>query len=102
LGLFESVGRDAYMDSLRTLWELSADATGEPFRVLAWNGRGQVAAVRVVGTMRDGGAFESLLIRVFVTDGGRIRHFEGFPIDDAERAIARFEELCTELPSAAA
>jgi hypothetical protein len=36
------------------------------------------------------------LIRVIMTDGDRIRRNEVFAIDDVDRALARFEELCAE------
>jgi ketosteroid isomerase-like protein len=102
LGFFENVDSDRWVDSVRILPELAPDMSVESFRMLAWNAHGHVAATRVVGTMRDGGPFEYPFVRVIVTDGDRIRHFEIFPVDDADRAVAHFEELCTELPSAAA
>jgi hypothetical protein len=41
-----------------------------------------------------GGPFESVMLSVLVTAGDRIRHLEVFDVADAERAVARFEELC--------
>jgi hypothetical protein len=35
------------------------------------------------------------MISLLVTDGDRIRHAEVFDVADLERALARFEELCT-------
>ena len=102
LGFFEGVDRDRYLDSLRILADLAPDVRSEAFRILVWTDHGHVSAVRVLGTMRDGGPFEDLLLRVGVTDGDRIRHHDMFAIDDADRAVARFEGLGTELPSAAA
>jgi hypothetical protein len=44
--------------------------------------------------MRDGGPFENIVARVFVTDGAQIRRYEIFDVGDTDRALARFAELC--------
>jgi hypothetical protein len=49
---------------------------------------------RVFGTIQHAGPFENVLLRVIVTDGDRIQHFEFFGVGDADQAMARFEELC--------
>ena len=43
-----------------------------------------------------GGRFGNILVHVGMTTGDRIQHTEAFGADDAERALARFEELCAE------
>ena len=91
LGLGE-LGAGAWIDSLRALAELAGDVRMEPFRILAWNGRGRVSVTRMHGT-RDGGAFENLLVTLALTRGDRIERFELFDPADAERALARFAEL---------
>ena len=42
-----------------------------------------------------GGPFENVFV-VVLTDGDRIHNLEVFDIEDAERAVARFDELCGE------
>ncbi|HUI27315.1 MAG TPA: hypothetical protein VL403_14635, partial [Candidatus Kryptonia bacterium] len=55
---------------------------------------GRVDAQRVFGTMPDGGgAFENVFIRVIVTAGDRISHYEIFDVGDVDQALARFAEL---------
>ena len=72
----------------------------EEFRILAWNHHGRVGLARLAGTMPyGGGPFENVLVRLIVTDGDRIQHLELFDICDPDRALARFEELCADLPS---
>ena len=96
VGVLGENNRDQWLDSLRTLMDLAPDSRSEQFRVLAWNGHGRVAATRRFGTMRNGGAFETVFVGVWLTAGDRIRHYEIFDIDDANRALARFDELCAE------
>jgi hypothetical protein len=61
------------------------------------NRHGRVAVTGGFGTVPGGGGpFESVLVSVLVTDGDRIRHVELFDAADADRALARFEELCAE------
>jgi hypothetical protein len=66
----------------------------EPFRTLAWNRHGCVATCRQIGTIAAGGPFENVFVVVWLTDGDRIHRLEVFDIEDADRAVARFEELC--------
>jgi hypothetical protein len=54
--------------------------------------------VRVFGTVREGGPFENVLVRVIVTAGDHIQRIEFFDIGDADQALARFDELCASLP----
>jgi hypothetical protein len=91
-----TLGRDEWVESLRVMDELAPGWRWETFRIFAWNRHGSVDACRQFGTIRDGGPFENVLIRVIMTDGDRIRRNEVFAIDDVDRALARFEELCAE------
>jgi hypothetical protein len=86
---------DEFGDSLRALTNLAPDVHSESIRILAWNRHGRVDLGRIAGTMpHGGGPFENVLLRVIVTDGDRIQHVEFFDVGDADRALARFEELC--------
>jgi SnoaL-like domain len=97
LGLLGVLGRDEWIESMRVQADLAPDSDVETIRIIAWNRYGRVEVSRVFGTLRDGGPFENVLLRVMVTDGDRIQHFEVFDIGDADKALARFDELCSEL-----
>ena len=79
--------------SLRAAVELAPDVRPEPIRVLAWRDGGRVSVLRVHGH-REGGPFENVFIGVAFARGGRVESYEFFDVDDAERALARHEELC--------
>jgi ketosteroid isomerase-like protein len=87
--------REQWIASMQALAELSPDMAGEASQTLAWNRHGLVVANRIVGTVPNGGGpFENVFVTVVLTAGNHIAHFEVFPITDAERALARFAELC--------
>jgi hypothetical protein len=80
---------------MRTLVDLAPDVDLESFQILAWNCHGRVDVNRVTGTWpHGGGPFENAILRVIVTDGARVQHFEFFDVGDADQALARFAELC--------
>jgi ketosteroid isomerase-like protein len=89
-----TIDRDQWVASLRALAELAPDVAGERIRIVTWNHRGCVDVFRQLGTMRDGGPFETVVARVFVTDGEHIQRYEMFDGGDTEAALARFAELC--------
>jgi ketosteroid isomerase-like protein len=89
-----TLDRDQWVASLRALAELAPDVAGECIRIVTWNHRGRVDVFRQFGTTRDGGPFETVIARVFVTDGAHIQRYELFDVADIDRALARFAELC--------
>ena len=89
-----TLGRDAWVESLRALSDLADEMHVEAFCTLAWNRHGHVARTRQFGTVAGGGPFENVFIVVWLTDGDRISIVEVFDVDDAEGAVARFDELC--------
>ena len=91
---FGALGRDEWIESLRVLTDLAPGWGGETFRILAWDRHGRVDVNRRFGTLRDGGPFETVFVRVIVTDGNRIQGYEIFDVGDADQALARFAELC--------
>jgi hypothetical protein len=99
LGLGKTLlSRHEWIESLRAQRALAPDMRGEPLRILAWNRHGCVDVQRIAGTMPDGGGpFENVFVRAIVTGGDRIRRFEVFDVADADRALARFDELCSRL-----
>ena len=90
------VDRDQWVESLRTLAELAPDMDWEQFRILAWNRHGRVGMGRLFGTTtRDGGPFETAFVAVLLTRGDRVERYEFFDLVDTDRALARFDELCS-------
>ncbi len=47
-----------------------------------------------MGTITEGGPFENVFVVVRLTEGDRIRGLEVFDVQDSDRAVARFAELC--------
>jgi ketosteroid isomerase-like protein len=89
------VSGEQFIDALRAQADLAPDVGGEVARILAWNDHGRVDVVRVFGTIpTSGGPFEKIYVRVLLTDGGRIRQFECYDVAQADRAVARFDNLC--------
>jgi hypothetical protein len=86
--------RDGLIELVRVIADLAPDRWLEWRRILTWNDRGIVALIREGGTVPGGGPFENVFVGLAVTDGDRIRHFELFDVDDADSAVAHFEELC--------
>ena len=97
LGILGTLDRDQWVESLRVLADLAPDLAAEVVRILTWNGLGRVQLARQFGT-RDGGPFENVFVTVILTDGDRIQRYEIFDVADADRALARFEELCADRP----
>jgi hypothetical protein len=93
-GLGRIEGADAYVDSNVVLWELAPDQRLE----IGWSWpavdrHGLVATQRRVGTLADGGAFESEYVWLGLARGGRFTRLELFEMDALDTALARFEEL---------
>jgi hypothetical protein len=91
---FGLADRDELIDIVRSRDDLAPDWWVETLWTLAWNDRGRVSLVCERGTVAGGGPFENVHVRVAVTDGDRINRVELFAVDDAERALKRFGELC--------
>jgi len=94
LAIMGAFDREQWIDSLRTLADLAPDMDWELTRILAWNRHGRVGAGHLFGATRDGGPFENDFVAVLLTDGVHVQRYEFFDVGDADRAIARFEELC--------
>jgi tetratricopeptide (TPR) repeat protein len=85
---------ERWIECLRALTELAPDLTVVTPRVLAWNERGRVAVATSSGHGPEGGAFENLFLSVILVEGECVRSYEAFDLEDVDRALARFEELC--------
>ena len=92
------LGPEQWVESLRVQVDLAPDVKAEGFRILGWNRHGRVLVCRRFGTLRDGGPFENFFVTVELSDGDRIPRYEIFDVADADRALARFEELCSDRP----
>jgi hypothetical protein len=92
-GVLGTLDRDGWIASFQPLSELAPDWGAETLRLFTWNACGRVMLVRFFGT-REGGPFENLFLNVALSGGDRIERMEIFDLADADRALARFEELC--------
>jgi hypothetical protein len=97
-----ALDREQWIDSLRASDDLSIGLTWDLFRVLAWSEQGIVVGIRRLGTIADGGGpFENELFTTALVVAGRIQRYDVFGEADAERAVARFGELCAQQAGAA-
>jgi len=93
-GIGRIEGGDAYVESLAALWELAPNQRVESG--LVWHAsarRGGVTALRRIGTLPEGGEFESDYLMLFTTARGRVSRLEYFEPEAVDAALARFEEL---------
>ncbi|HJQ85102.1 MAG TPA: hypothetical protein VKA21_13545 [Candidatus Binatia bacterium] len=87
--------RETYLASLAALFEQAPDMTTENLRTIAVEPHGFFVLARNFGTLRGGGALESVYLRFTVYQGDRMGRVEMFEPDDLEIARARFEELAS-------
>jgi ketosteroid isomerase-like protein len=92
-----TLDREQWIASLQATYELSVGLSWDVFRALASSERGWVIGIRRLGSIPDGGGrFENEFYTTTLVVDGRIQRFEVFGEADAERAVARFAELCAE------
>src|SRR5262249_11816893 len=84
---------DTYLASLAALFQEAPDVTVETLYTVAVEARGALEVARNFGTLRDGGPFESVYVRIGVVRGDRLVGVEMFEPEDLEVARARFAEL---------
>jgi hypothetical protein len=85
-------GRDAYVDSLAALWELSRDIRLEVLYFIAVAPQARLYVSRWFGTNVEGGEFDAVYVCVGFRDGDR-GGLEIFELEDLDAARARFEAL---------
>jgi ketosteroid isomerase-like protein len=90
---FGRIGSEAYRASLVALFEHAPNVTTETLYAIAIEKHGVLVLSRNFGTLRDGGAFESVFLSIMAYDGDRVTRVEMFEPDDLEAARTRFEEL---------
>src|SRR5581483_7556901 len=88
-----SGGAEHYAAWLAAVIEQSDDVAIETLYFVAIAEHGTLSMGRAFGTLRDGGPFESPVLRLNRHDGERWVGVEIFEPEDLQRAKARFEEL---------
>jgi DnaJ-domain-containing protein 1 len=96
---FGQLGRDDYVDSLAALFGEAPDVIIETLYTVAAEKHGSLITVRMFGTLVDGGAFESVMVRLASFRGERIVGQELFEPEDLAAARARFDTLRSGLAS---
>ena len=90
-------GIDAYIHSLDTLGRLAPGLDAFPIAWLALDHCGGVRVMNRRGQLADGGMVDDQHVAVHMVEDGRIARIELFEEAESERAVARFEELRSEL-----
>jgi hypothetical protein len=94
-GLGRIEGAANYVASLLAFFQDSPDVTTEDlYQLVHIGGRGSLSIARTFGTHTEGGAFESVYVRLQYHPRGRWIRSELFELEDYDLARARFEELC--------
>jgi hypothetical protein len=86
-------GADAWMAWNATLLEQSPDAISEPLYYVTSAAHGSLVMGHTFGTLAAGGAFESVLLSLWLYRDDRPVALERFEPEDLDVARARFEEL---------
>jgi ketosteroid isomerase-like protein len=92
-GMGRVEGAENYVASVAAAHELSPDMRMDAVYSAAAERHGRLALVRVSGTNREGGAFESFYFVLTRYRDEKVAGFEFYEPEDLERALARFEEL---------
>jgi hypothetical protein len=86
-------GADDYVASMAAVYEQSPDAIPNHLYDIVVEKHGSLSVGGTVGTLTDGGEFESVFVRLMLFQGDRFVGFELFELEDLDVARARFEEL---------
>src|SRR5262249_2822419 len=84
---------DAYLDWIRSLFEVSPNASIAPLYYVAIASHGSVCVAQTSGTDAEGGEFSSPFVQLMLFRDGRPFRTELFELDDLDEARARFEAL---------
>ncbi|MGH7895781.1 MAG: nuclear transport factor 2 family protein, partial [Candidatus Binatia bacterium] len=93
IGLGRIERADDYVASAVALFELAPDVTFETLYHVATEQHGELAVAHQYGTLAEGGAFESVAVKLTLYHGQRFVGVELFDLDDLDAARARFEAL---------
>jgi hypothetical protein len=95
--LFDLGGPDEHRQLLAGTFELTTDHMTEFVRCDALESWGQVALLRMSGTMQDGGPFEDACIAVTVWGGrGLVTHIAIYDPEDVDTALAYLQRFSPE------
>ena len=86
--------REDYLASLAALFEQAPDVSVETLYEVAVEKQGILLVARNFGTLREGGEFESVYVRIMRHRDDRLVGVEMFEPEDLDVARARFEALC--------
>jgi class 3 adenylate cyclase/ketosteroid isomerase-like protein len=103
IGLFESYrGADAFLRMLRSLLDIAGDVATRVDDILCLRSDALLVRVTNSGTVRaGGGAYERPMIQLWVSGpDGLLARLEWFDPDRDAEALARFDELTAEPPTA--
>jgi hypothetical protein len=92
-GLGTVANADDYVASVAALLEQSDDFAMDVLYHVAHAAHGSLSVGRTFGTLRGGGPFESVFVRLNRYEDGRNVGAEIFELEHLDRAKARFEEL---------
>jgi len=84
---------EEYIASLVALVDQSPDVTVETLYTIAFEKYGVLLVARNFGTLREGGDFESVYVRIGMMRGDKVTRVEMFEPENLEVARARFAEL---------
>jgi hypothetical protein len=87
------LGKLDFVTSLAALFGLAPDVIVETLYTVAADQHANLSTVRMFGTLTDGGAFESFMVRLASFRGEHIVGQELFEPEDLDAARARFEVL---------
>jgi len=92
-GMGRIEGADDYVASVAAVYEQSPDAIPVTLYDVVVAKHGWLSVGGTVGTLTDGGEFESIFVRLMLFQGDRFVGAEMFELEDLDVARARFEEL---------
>jgi class 3 adenylate cyclase/tetratricopeptide (TPR) repeat protein len=85
--------REDYLASLAALFEEAPDLSVETLYDIAVEPHGMLVVARNFGSLREGGAFEQIYVRIMLVRDDRLIGVEMFEPEDLDAARSRFEEL---------
>jgi hypothetical protein len=93
-GVGDIEGAEAYLASVGALFEQTHDLALEFLYHAGVSEPAVLSVTRMSGTLREGGAFESLFVSLFYLDARGRAVTETYELEDLPRAQERFAELC--------
>jgi len=92
-GMGRIEGADAYMAAVAALFAQAPDAIVEPLYHVARHEHGLLTVAHTIGTLAEGGEFESVYVWLARYAGDGFVEAELYEVEDLDVARARFEEI---------